>query len=75
MIAIPLEALVTSPEGDFLVWVMDPDTQRVTPRQVVIGLMAGQGVLVTSGLSSGDVIVVAGAQHLRPGLQIAPIAS
>ena len=54
---------------------MDPDTQRVTPRQVVIGLMAGQGVLVTSGLSSGDVIVVAGAQHLRPGLQIAPIAS
>lgn len=74
-ISVPVEALVTSPEGDFLVWVVDPETQRVSPRQVVVGLMAHQGVLITSGLSAGEVIVVAGAQHLRTGLKITPVAT
>ena len=70
---IPLEALVTSPEGDFLVWVMDAKTETVGARTVTLGKTGPLGVKVLQGLTQGEVIVTAGVQHLRAGARIRPI--
>ena len=70
---IPLEALVTSPEGDFLVWVMDAKTEAVDARTVTLGEAGPLGVKVLQGLTQGEIIVTAGVQHLRAGARIRPI--
>ena len=73
LIWVPLEALVTSAEGDFLVWVMDPTTQTVAARAVSLAETGPAGVEVTRGLAAGEIVVTAGVQHLRAGAQIRPI--
>jgi RND family efflux transporter MFP subunit len=70
---IPLEALITSPEGDFLVWVMDAKTEIVDPRPVTLGEAGPLGVNILKGLTQGEIIVTAGVQHLRAGARIRPI--
>ena len=70
---IPLEALVTSPEGDFLVWVMDAKTETVGARTVTLGEAGPLGINVIQGLTQGEIIVTAGVQHLRAGTRIRPI--
>lgn len=70
---IPLDALVTSAEGDFLVWVMDSATETVAARAVTLAEAGPLGVKVTRGLVQGEIIVTAGVQHLRAGTRIRPI--
>ena len=65
---------MTSPEGDFLVWVMDAKTETVGARTVTLGKTGPLGVKVLQGLTQGEVIVTAGVQHLRAGARIRPIA-
>jgi RND family efflux transporter MFP subunit len=54
------------------VWIYDPATHKVTLRPVVIGQYREDGVIVTSGLASGDWVVTAGVHKLRPGQTVRP---
>lgn len=68
-IVVPLAALAEG-EGRARVWVVDPATSTVQPREVALGPVVPEGVRVVSGLKSGEVVVVAGVQFLQPGKKV-----
>lgn len=72
-ILIPTSALVSDPEKNYYVWIYDPDTQKVSRRNVTIGPATGAGITVQSGLISGDLIVASGASALQPGMKVRPL--
>jgi membrane fusion protein, multidrug efflux system len=53
-------------QGKYYVWVVD-DKAKVQQRDVQMGPRIGNGWLVQQGLKAGDVVVVDGAQRLKPG--------
>ena len=46
-------------------WIVDPKTSQVKLRKVAIGQFREDGVTLTSGLASGDIVVTAGVHKLR----------
>jgi membrane fusion protein, multidrug efflux system len=68
-IEVPASAL-TRVEGQPAVWVVDPATATVALRNIEVARHDPTGVLVAQGLESGDIVVTAGVQALRPGQQV-----
>jgi RND family efflux transporter MFP subunit len=68
-IEIPATAL-TSAEGQPAVWVIDPATNTVALRPVVVGRFAPATVSIESGLELGERVVTAGVQALLPGQEV-----
>lgn len=75
MLAIPATALRKGPDGDHVfVVAADADAQlRAQLRRVATGAMAGDNVLVTSGLEAGEQVATSGSFKLRDGVRVAPI--
>lgn len=74
---VPVEAVfvaenqsVDNPQKQ--VWVYDPDTRKLKKRQVTVGELDGDKIQITSGLSAGEQVVIAGVQALREGLEVRP---
>lgn len=67
-IEVPIAALHSRGEHP-QVFVVTPDS-TVQPRTIRTAGVAGERVVVESGLSPGDVVVAAGAQLLRPGQKV-----
>jgi RND family efflux transporter MFP subunit len=68
---LPIAALYARGEKP-QVWIVNPDqTVRLAP--VTTRGMAGEHVVVDSGLAPGDLVVIAGAQLLRPGQRVRPM--
>jgi len=61
---LPLTA-VYDPDGDPAVWVVDPNTSRVHMQRVSLAGVARNAVLVSEGLSDGDIVVTAGVHLLH----------
>ena len=59
--------MIPTADDQLSVWIYDPATQDVTRRIVTAGEPLPTGVPVTSGLQSGEQIVIAGAAQLQPG--------
>jgi RND family efflux transporter MFP subunit len=70
---IPAVALFGIRSGEALVYVVDPATNRVETRNVVIERLADQFVLVSGGIQTGDLIVVSGREKLRTGARVNPV--
>lgn len=70
-IVVPVAALSGEP-GKPRVWIVDPATDTVAPRDVVLGPVAPEGVRILSGLKPGEVVVTAGTQFLVPGRKVLP---
>jgi RND family efflux transporter MFP subunit len=68
-IQIPASAL-TQLNGQPAVWVVDPQTQTVSLRNVDVLQYDPATIVVAKGLESGDRIVTAGVQTLRPGQKV-----
>jgi RND family efflux transporter MFP subunit len=68
-IVLPVAALAGEP-GHPRVWIVDPATTTVAPRDIVLGPVAPDGVRVLSGVKPGEVIVTAGTQFLTPGRKV-----
>lgn len=66
---IPASAL-TRIQGNPAVWIVDTATQTVSLRAVEVARFDPAGVVVSGGLTPGDVIVTAGVQALRPGQKV-----
>jgi membrane fusion protein, multidrug efflux system len=62
---LPMTALYTH-DGAPAVWVVDPESQRVTLRNIAIGEYREDGVTVLSGIEDGDLVVTAGVHRLLP---------
>jgi membrane fusion protein (multidrug efflux system) len=68
---VPEEALVTTPEGNFVWRVGAGDEAERVP--VEVGMREPGRVELKSGLSPGDRIVTAGTHKLRPGAKVKPV--
>jgi len=69
VVSVPKDALVQG-RGGWTVFVAAEG--KAQPRNVQIGVPAGDRYEVVSGLARGDVVVVRGNERLRPGQDIAP---
>ena len=65
-LTIPVKALQQGPQGAF-VWRIDGDKATVQPVQV---LETTETVIVVSGVSAGQQVVVDGQSRLRPGATV-----
>jgi RND family efflux transporter MFP subunit len=66
---IPASAL-TKIDGGPAVWIVDPQSQTVTLRTVHVLRYDPATVVISQGLETGDRVVTAGAQTLRPGQKV-----
>ena len=70
-VEIPASAL-TEADGHSAVWVVDPHSQTVTLRSVDVLRYDPATVVISRGLETGDLVVTAGVQTLRPGQKVQP---
>ena len=68
-IEIPASALTTSEQRP-AVWLLDPANNTVSLRNIEVLRYDLARVAVAEGLQSGDIVVTAGVQTLRPGQQV-----
>lgn len=68
-IEIPASALTASDQRP-AVWVLDPASNTVSLRNIEVLRYDLARVAVAEGLQSGDIVVTAGVQTLRPGQQV-----
>jgi RND family efflux transporter MFP subunit len=66
---VPASAL-TEANGRPAVWVVDPPSQTVSLRNVVVLRYDPDSVVVSQGLESGELVVTAGVQTLHPGQKV-----
>ena len=66
-LVIPQAALIADQEGTYVFVV---DDGKAVVRRVKVGEESGTGVVVESGLSAGDLVIVEGLQSLRPGTPV-----
>jgi membrane fusion protein (multidrug efflux system) len=71
---IPASALFGVRTGEGLVYVVDPKTNRIETRNVMIERLMDQFVIINDGLSQGDQIVIFGGEKLRKGAKVNPTA-
>ena len=70
---IPQRSLIEL-QGQYSVMVVD-DNNTIASRPIQIGAKVGDMVLVESGLSAGDQIVVDALQKVRPEMKVTPVPS
>ena len=68
-VEVPASAL-TEANGRPAVWVVDPQGQTVSLRNVDVARYDPASVVVSQGLEAGEVVVTAGVQVLRPGQKV-----
>jgi len=68
-VEIPASALTKTSEGP-AVWVVDPQSQTVALRSVDVIRYDPATIVISKGLETGDRVVTAGAQTLRPAQKV-----
>lgn len=63
VVNLPLSAL-SKTEGRTVVWVVDAQSETVSPREVRAGAFTADGVAIDDGLKRGDLVVAAGTQFM-----------
>jgi RND family efflux transporter MFP subunit len=66
---VPATAL-TEADHHPAVWIVDQHTETVSLRPVEVAQYEGDAVLVSRGVESGEIVVTAGVQMLRPGQKV-----
>ena len=68
-VEVPASAL-TEANGRPAVWVVDPQSQTVSLRNVDVLRYDPATVVISQGLETGEIVVTAGVQTLRPGQKV-----
>jgi multidrug efflux system membrane fusion protein len=69
-VIVPAAAVQRGPDSSF-VYVVNAD-RKVELRNVIVGPTEGDQSIITTGLSSGEVVVTEGTDKLRPGSLVEP---
>lgn len=69
-VVVPQVALIADQEGTY---VFIAEDGKAAVKRLKLGQTTGASVIVESGLSGGELVVVGGAQSLRPGAAVRPI--
>ena len=72
-LVVPRVAVVTDVNGDY-VFVVDADA-TVQKKQVALGPVLNRRVVVKSGLTAGESVIVEGLQKVRPGITVNAVKS
>lgn len=73
-VRVPITALLQE-RGKNVVWLYDAASQTVKPVPVTVGAPRDNVLLVTGGLSPGQIIVTAGVHLLKAGQRVMPMAA
>jgi membrane fusion protein (multidrug efflux system) len=73
-ILIPQQAVSRDPKGNPIVLIVDDDG-KIQQRMPILDHAIGDKWLVSSGLASGDRVVVEGMQKVRPGVSVKVVPS
>ena len=73
LVRVAAGALSAAPDGGFRVWVYDPEAGMARARDVEVGLMGGDTVVIRHGLEPGEQIVTTGVNALYDGMRIRPM--
>ena len=68
-VEVPASALMEA-EGRPAVWVVDPQSKTVSLRNVEVLRHDPASIVISQGLETGEVVVTAGVQVLRPGQKV-----
>ncbi|VVN21809.1 Macrolide export protein MacA [Pseudomonas fluorescens] len=68
-IELPISVL-QEVEGKTRIWVVDPQTQTVSPRDVSLVSRTDSSVILTNSVKAGERIVSAGVNSLKPGQKV-----
>jgi membrane fusion protein, multidrug efflux system len=68
-VSVPQRAVLESPQGGKFVYVVD-EKSTAQPRPVEAGEWSGDAWVITSGLKSGDRVIVDGVMKLGPGAPV-----
>jgi multidrug efflux pump subunit AcrA (membrane-fusion protein) len=66
---LPASAL-TSSSGQPAVWIVDPKSMTVVLRPIGVARFNPGSVVVSDGVTPGELVVTAGVQALRPGQKV-----
>jgi membrane fusion protein (multidrug efflux system) len=69
-VVIPYKAVVEQ-LGEFFVYVVRPDSAKVTQTKVSLGKQVNRNIIIKSGLTEGQTVVTEGVQNLREGAVVA----
>ncbi|NWG86595.1 MAG: efflux RND transporter periplasmic adaptor subunit [Hydrogenophilaceae bacterium] len=72
-IAVPQRAVLSGAQGQFVLLV-GPEN-KVMPRPVKVGAMAGNRFVIEDGLAGGERLIVSGQQKAKPGAPVKPVAA
>jgi RND family efflux transporter MFP subunit len=70
LMTIPGEAVVPDHEGVPVIYVYDPQEQRVYSRQIRVGTVYGEEIEVVSGLTGDELVVIGGQHRVRDGSRV-----
>ena len=74
---VPMSAVFASNEkaegGKSFVWLVDETSNAVARREVTTGSLTRHGIIVNSGIASGDLVVITGVNSLNEGQQVRPV--
>jgi membrane fusion protein (multidrug efflux system) len=71
VITVPQRAVLSGPQGQYVLLV-GPEN-KVMPRPVKVGAMAGGNFVIDDGLAGGESVIVSGVQKVRPGAVVKPV--
>ncbi len=69
-ITLPSHATFADDTGNANVWLVNPASMTVSPRQVELGPLAGDQVQILGGIQPGDEVAVSGVNQLRDGMEV-----
>ncbi len=73
-VVLPLTAVLKDDvSGKEQVWIYNADKGVVNPVTVTVGRISQHGITVISGIKTGDQIVSAGVNRLRPNMKVKPL--
>ena len=69
-VRIPSKAVFSPKSGEAKAWVIDPSSMTVSSRDVTLGPLMGDEIVIESGLTAGERIAIAGVHYLREGMKV-----
>ena len=69
---VPSRAVFADEHGKKFVWKVDKES-RITAQSITVGDLSEDNILITSGLNSGEEIVITGVHTLREGQLVSPL--
>lgn len=70
-IAVPLSAILSEGNQTF-VWLVDPESFKITKQPVTVSAEGGENVTIIEGLAGGETVIAAGVTFFNDGMTVRP---